>query len=185
VIAVSVEHGLAQWLTMGTILRGWAERDPPTKRREFAKMREGLADWGTRFYLSYFLALSAEVCCELKSVDEALELIAEALDLVNATGDRWYEAELHRLSGEFMLLRDSSSASAAERSFRTAIEIARKQEAKSLELRATTNLARLLARQGLRDAARATLAEIYGWFTEGFDTADLKDAKALLDELRR
>jgi predicted ATPase len=103
--------------------------------------------------------------------------------LVDRTGECWYEAELHRLSGEFSLLRDSSSVSAAESSFRTAIEIARKQEAKSLELRATTSLARLLAKQGNRREARAMLAPLYGWFTEGFDTLDLKDAKALLDEL--
>ena len=83
----------------------------------------------------------------------------------------------------FLLLRDSSSVSAAERSFRTAIEVARKQEAKSLELRATASLARLLDRQGKRDEARTMLSDIYGWFTEGLDTADLKDAQALLDKL--
>jgi class 3 adenylate cyclase/predicted ATPase len=186
VIAVSVEQGLAQWVTMGTILRGWGESDPMTSERDLAKMRAAVADWrapGTRFYLPYFLALAAEVCCELESVDEAIELVAEALDLVDRTGERWYEAELHRLSGELLWVHDSSSGSAAERSFRTAIEIAQKQEAKSLELRATTSLARLLVRQGKRVKARAMLAQIYGWFTEGFDTADLKDAKALLNEL--
>jgi class 3 adenylate cyclase/predicted ATPase len=185
-IAVSVEHGFAQWVAMGTILRIWAEKDPTTRERDLAKMREALADWrapGTRFFLPYFLAIATEVCCELKSVDEAIAFVAEALDLVDRTGERWYEAELHRLSGELLWLRDPSSVSAAERSFRTAIEIARKQEAKSLELRATTSLARLLAKQGNRREARAMLAPLYGWFTEGFDTLDLKDAKALLDEL--
>ena len=179
VIALSVEHGLGQWLTMGTILRGWAERDPIAKERESAKMREALADWrapGARFYLPYFLALTAEVCGELNSIDDALALIAEALDLVNRTGDRWYEAELHRLRGEFLTLRDSSSA---KKSFETAIEIARNQEAKSLELRATISLARHFP----QDPARAILEKIYGWFTEGLGTADLRDAKAHLDEL--
>ena len=189
-IAVSIEHGFAQWVAMGTILHGWAEKenDPATRERDLAKMREALADWrapGTRFFLPYFLAVVAEVCCELGSMGEAVELVTEALDLVDRTGECWYEAELHRLSGDLALLRESTSASAAERSFRIAIEIARKQEAKSLELRATISLARLLARKGMRDDARAMLAEIYGWFSEGFDTADLKDAKALLDELGR
>jgi predicted ATPase len=186
VIAVSLEHGLAQWETMGRILRVWAQNDPATRERDLAQMREALADWrapGTRFYLPYFLATAAEVCSELKSVDEAIELVAEALELVDHNGERWYEAELHRFVGELSLLRDLSSVSAAERSFRTATEVAQKQEAKSLELRATTSLARLLAKQGNRDEARTMLSKIYNWFTEGFDTADLKDAKALLDSL--
>ena len=88
------------------------------------------------------------------------------------------------MKGELLLAQDASNAAQAEESFRTAIDISRKQKAKSWELRATTSLARLLAKTDRRDEARAMLAEIYGWFTEGFDTADLKDAKALLDELR-
>ena len=90
---------------------------------------------------------------------------------------------MHRLKGELLLAQDASNAARAEKSFRTAIEIARRQKAKSWELRATTSLARLLDKQGHRDEARAMLADIYNWFTEGFDTADLKDAKALLEEL--
>jgi class 3 adenylate cyclase/predicted ATPase len=179
VVALSVEHGLGQWLTMGSILRGWAERDPITRERELANMREALADWrapGARFYLPYFLAITAEVCAEFNSIDEALDLVTEALDVVNRTGDRWYEAELHRLRGEFLALHDSSSA---KKSFQTAIEIAHHQEAKSLELRATISLARHFP----HDPAREILEKIYGWFTEGLGTADLRDAKALLEEL--
>jgi predicted ATPase len=97
--------------------------------------------------------------------------------------DRWYEAELHRLRSELLLIQDTSKVQEAERCLRTAIEIAREQSTKSWELRATTGLARLLVKQGRRDEARAMLAEIYGWFTEGFGTADLKDAKSLLDHL--
>jgi predicted ATPase len=96
---------------------------------------------------------------------------------------RHYEPEMHRLKGELLLKQNSSNGAEAQSCFRRAIEIARKQSAKSFELRATTSLARLLAKQGRRDEARAMLAEIYGWFTEGFGTADLKDAQALLDEL--
>ena len=92
-------------------------------------------------------------------------------------------AEMHRLKGELLLRQDTTNVTEAEQCFRTATETARRQSAKSLELRATMSLARLLEKQGRRDEARAMLAEIYGWFTEGFDTADLKDAKALLDEL--
>jgi predicted ATPase len=90
---------------------------------------------------------------------------------------------MHRVKGELLLAQDASNAAQAEQSFRTAIEISRKQRAKSWELRATTSLARLLRDTNRRDEARAMLADIYGWFTEGFDTADLKDSKALLDEL--
>ena len=98
------------------------------------------------------------------------------------TGEKVLEAEFHRLLGE-LLLTEKGNNDEADRAFRTAIDVARRQRAKSWELRATTSLARLLAKQGKRDEARAMLAEIYGWFTEGFDTPDLKDAKALLDEL--
>ena len=90
---------------------------------------------------------------------------------------------MHRLKGELLLAQRASNAADAEKWFRTAIEIARKQHAKSWELRATTSLARLLTRQRKRDKARTMLSEIHGWFTEGFDTSDLKDAKALLEEL--
>ncbi|MGZ3620163.1 MAG: hypothetical protein ACXVAA_06610, partial [Candidatus Binataceae bacterium] len=98
-------------------------------------------------------------------------------------GNRYYEAEMHRLKGELLLKQNDSNASEAQNCFQRAIEIARKQSAKSWELRATTSLARLLAKQGRRDVAHTMLAEIYGWFTEGFDTRDLKEAKGLLDEL--
>jgi predicted ATPase len=119
----------------------------------------------------------------LQRIGEARELIAEALDLMQRTGQRWYEAELHRLTGEFSLMAAAPAESGSEEHFRHAIDLAREAESKSLELRGVMSLARLLARQGKRDEARAMLADIYNWFTEGFDTADLKDAKALLDDL--
>ncbi|HEY6417777.1 MAG TPA: adenylate/guanylate cyclase domain-containing protein [Candidatus Binataceae bacterium] len=115
--------------------------------------------------------------------DEGLDAIDEAFLVIDRTGDRMVEAEVHRLKGELLLAQDASNAAPAEQCFRTAIEISRKQHAKSWELRATTSLAHLLDKQGKRDEARAMLAEIYNWFTEGFDTADLKEAKALLEEL--
>ena len=147
---------------------------------------------------SQFLALLAEVHGKMGQPEEGLIALAEALAAVDKTWERRWEAELHRLKGELTLQKLISSSrfsvteprplmldtqGEAEACFLKAIEIACKQQAKSLELRATTSLARLLAKQGRRDEAHAMLAEIYGWFTEGFDTADLKDAKALLDEL--
>ena len=99
------------------------------------------------------------------------------------TGAKVFEAEFQRLLGDLLLAGHHTDTAEVDRAFRTAIEVARQQCAKSWELRATISLARLLAKQGKRDEARAMLAEIYGWFTEGFDTADLKDAKALLGEL--
>ena len=116
-------------------------------------------------------------------LDDGLDALTEALATAVEKENRYYETEMHRLKGELLLRQDDSKLMEAQSCFERAIEIARKQSAKSLELRATMSLARLLAKQGHRDGARAMLAEIYGWFTEGFDTTDLKDAKALLDQL--
>src|SRR5215469_9699422 len=120
---------------------------------------------------------------ETGRLDDGLDAVAEALAAADAHGDDHYRAEMHRLKAELLLRRNDSNDAEAHRCFERAIEVARKQSAKSLELRATTSLARLLASQGRREEARAMLANIYNWFTEGFDTANLKDAKALLDEL--
>jgi predicted ATPase len=114
---------------------------------------------------------------------EGLAVAAKALEVADQTGDAEAKPELHRLKGELLLMRDHTATAAAEVSFRAAIDTARNQSAKLSELRATTSLARLLRDTGRRDEARTMLAEIYNWFTEGFDTADLKEAKALLDEL--
>jgi predicted ATPase len=122
---------------------------------------------------------------ETGRLDDGLSALTEALAAADENEIRFYEAETHRLKGELLLKQEDSNAAEAQSCFQRAIEIARKQSARSLELRATLSFVRLLAKQGRRDEARAMLAEIYGWFTEGFDTADLKDAKALLDELSR
>jgi predicted ATPase len=138
----------------------------------------------TKLMRPYFLCLLAEVCRETGRLDDGLSALTKALAAADEDEDRHHEAEIHRLTGELLLRRDDSNAAEAQSCFQRAIEIARNQSAKSFELRAAISLARLLAKQGRRDEARTTLAEIYGWFTEGFDTADLKDAKALLDEPR-
>jgi predicted ATPase len=127
----------------------------------------------------------AEACREAGRLDHGLSALTAALAAADEHQIRPSEPEMHRLKGELLLRQDHSKAAEAQSCFERAIEIARRQSGKSLELRATMSLARLLAKQGRRDEARSMLAEIYGWFTEGFDTADLKDAKALLDELGR
>jgi predicted ATPase len=110
-------------------------------------------------------------------------VLAEALTHANTTGDRWYEPEIHRLKGALLLQRSSDHEAEAEACFHHALNIARSQQAKSFELRTATSLAKLWQQQGKRQEAHDLLAPVYGWFTEGFDTADLKDAKALLGEL--
>src|SRR5437016_6309767 len=129
-----------------------------------------------------FLARLAEEYGQAGQVDEGLSLLAEALALVDATGERRDEAELHRLHGE-SLRQAVPDAPAAAACFQQALAVARRQQAKSLELRAAISLARLWQQQGKRAAARELLAPIYGWFSEGFDTADLQDAKGLLEAL--
>ena len=110
-------------------------------------------------------------------------MLAEALTLADTTGERWYESELYRLKGELLLQQSSDNQAEAESCFAQAIAIARSQQAKSFELRAATSLVRLWHQQGKRHEARQVLGDVYHWFTEGFDTADLKDAKALLEAL--
>ncbi len=150
------------------------------------QIQEGLAAsraTGAELWRPYFLCLLAEACMETGRLDDGLSALTEALAAADEHEIRHYEAENHRLRGELLLRQNNSNASEAQSCFQRAVEMARKQSAKSLELRATTSLARLLDKQRRRDEARTMLAKIYGWFTEGFDTADLKDAKALLDEL--
>ncbi len=125
----------------------------------------------------------AQVQCLLGQNDRASVTIDEALAVVEQTGERTYEAEVHRTKGELLLAKGASNTRQAEQSFRAAIEIARGQKGKSWELGAATSLARLLRDTNRRDEARAMLANIYNWFTEDFDTVDLKQAKALLEEL--
>jgi predicted ATPase len=127
--------------------------------------------------------LLAEAYGKVDRLDDGLSALTEAIAAADEHENRKYEAEAHRLKGEVLLKQDDSNAAEAQGCFQRAVKIAREQSAKSWELRATMSLGRLFAKQGRRDEARAMLAEVYNWFTEGFDTADLKDAKALLDQL--
>jgi predicted ATPase len=183
-IALCAEHGLTQFLAYATVLRGWVIAEQGRNEEGIAQIQEGLAAsraTGAELTRPYFLCLLAEACMETGRLDDGLGASTEGLAAADEHENRSYEAETHRLKGELLLKQDDSSAAEAQSCFERAIEIARGQSAKSWELRATMSLARLLAKQGRRDEARAMLADIYGWFTEGFDTADLKDAKALLD----
>ena len=140
---------------------------------------------GAAAELPWYLALLAGAYGIVGRTAEGLDAIAEALAQVASTNERFYEAEIYSVKGEILLKHGGPDwAAEAETCFRQALDIARMQSAKSWELRAATSLARLWRDQGKQAEARALLAPIYGWFTEGFDTADLKDAKALLDELQ-
>jgi predicted ATPase len=149
-------------------------------------MGRGLADMrapGADGTSQYYLVLMATVLCRLRQFDESLRMIDESISIIERTGERYYQAMVYQTKGELFLAHVPPSLVQAEECFRIAIAIAHKQQAKSSELRATTSFARLLAKQDRREEARTMLAEIYGWFTEDFDTADLNDAKALLDKL--
>jgi predicted ATPase len=125
----------------------------------------------------------AIACAELGQFDNAWRCIEEATSAIEATGETWFAAEVNRIAGEIMLMSPETDATKAQEYFDRALSVARQQRAKSWELRAAMSLARLWRDQGKVQQARELLAPVYGWFTEGFDTRDLKDAKALLEEL--
>jgi predicted ATPase len=199
-VTFAAEQGFPHFLALATVHTGWALAERGQRVAGITQMRRGmtaLAAAGAAARCSWITVLLAGAYWEKGFIEEGLTLLADALAETEKTGDLNYEAELYRLKGELTRQNVEGSPrqtehphsvcralhSEAEECFRKAIEIARGQEAKSWELRATMSLARLQAKQGRRDEARTMLAEIYDWFTEGFDTADLKDAKALLDEL--
>jgi len=170
--------------------RGWALAEQGQEEEGMNQIREGMAAYratGGDLGISLGLALLAEVQGRVGRVDEGLNALSKALAFVDTNGERCFEAELYRLKGELTLQQSKVQGSKskvsnpqAEACFHQAIDIARRQSAKSLELRAVMSLARLWQQQGKREEARQMLAEIYGWFTEGFDAKDLQEAKALL-----
>jgi len=176
------EQGLTSILAVLGLERGCA-------LAQLGQIEEGLSEimqWRTELRQTIgpglFLALAVLYLTAGRRL-EGLETVSEGLELIHRTRARYLEAEMRRLKGELLLIGDDSAAIEAAQCFRDGIEVARRQSAKSWELRATMSLARLLAQQNRRDEARAALASVYGWFTEGFETADLKDAKRLLEEL--
>jgi predicted ATPase len=180
-VALSTDQGFSHWLAAGHIHSGCA-------LVELGQIHEGLAHYGRgcalrRVKIPLFLGALAEGHLRADNPAEALSIVEDALDRVRITGERWYEAELHRLQAEILLSVPGRGEFDAEGCIWRAIAVAREQSANMFELRAATSLARLWAEQGERRKAHDLLAPVYGWFTEGFDTADLKDAKALLEEL--
>jgi DNA-binding SARP family transcriptional activator/predicted ATPase len=192
-LTLASEHEFRAFLAQATMQRGRVLAEQGRIEEGIAQLRQGLAAWetmGTRYRRPTFLAWLAEAYGKAGQAEEGLGVLAEALAQVEKTDERYYEAELHRLKGELLLMQgDEAEAEAsfhkAESCFQHAVEVARRQQAKSWELRATVSLCRLWRKQGKVDEARQMLAEVYGWFTEGFDTPDLQEAKALLEELSR
>ncbi len=184
-IALCTEQGFPLFLAGGTVLQGWALAEQGQGEAGIAQMRQGIAAWratGAELLWPYFTALLAEGSGKGGQAEEGLALLAEAVEVMDRTGQGYYEAEIYRLQGE-LTLQQSQDAEEAESCFHKAMEIAQKQQAKSWELRAATSLARLWQQQGKKVEARDLLTPVYNWFTEGFDTADLQEAKTLLAEL--
>jgi predicted ATPase len=185
-VALASEHGFAQWAAFGRILQGWADAQRGEATTGIARIRDGMAAaeaTGVRLFTPFHLILLAEALALAGKIEEALATLRDALAKATVSGEKGWSAEIHRLRGELTARLPHPDPAKAEESFRTALAIAREQGTRGYELRAATSLARLWLKQGRRGEARDLLAPVYGWFTEGFDTADLKDAAKLLSEL--
>jgi predicted ATPase len=183
-VALATEQGFPFWRAQGTIYRGWVKVNNGDVAEGISLLRSGLISYratGAEVLMPHYTALLAGSCEIAGQVEEALTLLDDALQIVQRTGERWPEAELNRHKGQLLLRQGHSEA--AEELYRKALSIAEEQGAKLWELRAAVSLARLRRDQGRHAEARELLAPVYGWFTEGFGTPDLKEAKALLDEL--
>jgi class 3 adenylate cyclase/predicted ATPase len=185
-MALCTEQRITVYLEMGRIIRGWAVAVQGQGEDGTAQMNQGVAAFratGAALWCPNFFAMLAEAYGKEGRTEEGLEALDVAFGIVDKTQERYYEAELHRLKGELFLQQSVSDALQAETCFQQALAIARDQSAKSWELRVAMSLSRLWHTQGKKEEAQNLLSEIYGWFTEGFGTADLKDAKALLEKL--
>jgi predicted ATPase len=182
--AVTLEQGLPFWRAIGTIYQGWVKAKNGDVTEGVSLLRSGSSAYratGARVWMPHHIALLARVYELSGQIEEAVTQLEGALQLVEKTGERWLVAELNRHKGQLLLRQGHPEA--PEKLYRKALSIAEEQGAKLWELRAAVSLARLRRDQGRHAEARDLLAPIYGWFTEGFDTPDLKDAKGLLDEL--
>jgi class 3 adenylate cyclase/predicted ATPase len=183
---LSTAQGFPLWAAQGTSLHGWALAMQGQSEEGMAQVRQGIAAWratGAALAVPRFCALLAEVAAHLGHTEDSFQALAEAFTLMEQHEERWWEAEIYRLRGVLLLRQTETSQVKAEAWLQRALDIARRQAAMSLELRAAMSLARLWQQQGKQAEARELLAPIYGWFTEGFDTADLQEAKALLETL--
>ena len=191
-IALATDQGFAVLLASGITLRGWALATQTDGEEGLRQIEEGMAAYqatGMLIYQPYFLGLLAETYGKTGQTEAGLAVLAEAFDTLHKTGERWCEAEIYRLKGELLWQQvqgkrpQTKIALEAEACVQPALGIARQQHTKSLELRAALSLSRLWQHQGKCEEARQLLAEIAGWFTEGFDAADVAEARALLQEL--
>jgi len=183
-VAAATEQGFPVYGAMGTIHRGWVMVKNGDVTRGISLLRSGSAAYratGTEMWTPHNTTLLAQACEIAGQIEEALAMLDDALQIVERTRARWFEGELNRHKGRLLLKKGHTEA--AEELYFKALRIAVEQEAKLWELRAAASLARLWGEQGRRAEARDLLASVYSWFREGFDTADLKEAKALLDEL--
>jgi predicted ATPase len=184
-VALAAERGYPHVHATGTFFHGWARAASGKRDEGIAEMHRGLAAkqaGGGEIKVPYYLGVLGAAYARARRPVEALPLLTDAFDRVEETGEHWFEAELHRRRGEAVLCLSEADRAEAERCFHKAMAVAQAQGAKLWELRATTSLARLWRDQERR-AAHDLLAPVYGWFTGGFDTPDLKDAKELLEEL--
>jgi predicted ATPase/DNA-binding winged helix-turn-helix (wHTH) protein len=184
-VTLSTEQGFPFWAAQGMIFRGWALAMQGQREEGLAQVRQGIAAYratGAAAFFPYLCTWLAEVCDHLGHTEDGLRALAEAHTLMEQHEDRWWEAEVSRLRGVLLLRQMGTPQAEAEAWLRRALDVARRQEAKSLELRAALSLSRLW-QQRKRTEAYDLLAPVYGWFTEGFDTPDLQEAKTLLEEL--
>jgi predicted ATPase len=187
-LAIATEHGFSFWRATGLIMGGWALAEQGAGTSGITHLRQGLdafLDTGGGIYRTYFLALLAEALGREGQIKEGLGVLVEALALMHETGEALHAADLHRLRGELLLQQEAADLAwrEAEACFRQALNMARRQQARSLELRAAMSLARLYQKQGRQAEVRPMLAECYEWFTEGLDTPDLREARALLEQV--
>jgi predicted ATPase len=186
VVSLAQEHGLGLWLAYGKVFRGWVLAEQGRQEEGRAELARALAECQatrTRMHRPYHLSLLAGALHRSGRSEEGLQAIDEALAVVEETGERWWEADLHRLRGDLLLSLSTQNAAGAEAEYDTAAMTARRQGARMLELRAATSLARLWRARGGDAEARDLLAPVHAWFAEGLDTPDLRDAGALLEEL--
>jgi predicted ATPase len=186
VVLLAKEQGFPFYRAFGAMLHGWALAHQGQVQAGIEQLTQGLTAWrgtGAEILRPYFLALLADIQGTRGEPEVGLTVLTEALTLMDTTGERAWEPELYRLKGALVLQQSSNNATEATTCFQQAMVVAQHQQAKSFELRAATSLARLWQQQGKRQEAYDLLAPAYNWFTEGFDTLDLKEAKALLDAL--
>jgi predicted ATPase len=185
-IALTDQTGSLFWGSWGMMQRGCVLALTGKASDAVQTITSGITAFrstGSTIYISLYLSYLAEAHADLRQFDNATRCIGEAMTVVETTNERWYEAEVNRLAGEIALLSPEPDVAKAEIYFERALAVARKQQAKSWELRAAMSMARLWRDQGNRQQARGLLASVYGWFTEGLDTLDLKEARTLLDSL--